>query len=162
MNKKKLLIVVTAVIILLLIFIAIMIFIVSRNKPSNQSVISYPQVEQTNENQSNGSPHILNKVFFAKNNDIYSKDIDTSVEVQLTSFRKENSSPVDIKAIRVINDNFLGFGRCDTVVGNYNCGLYVLNLETNEISEKLSLNENSLLTDLDFLSTSVTKHALPV
>ena len=107
---------------------------------------------------------VTNKVFYSKDNNIFSYDTKTKETIKWTNDAKNKSSSpaydetgkqipnIEIKDIRVIDENTLGFGKCGIVTGNFGCGLYTLDLKTKEVNEKKKIDSNMLILALDFAS----------
>lgn len=105
---------------------------------------------------------VTNKIFYSKDNNIFSYDTKTKETVKWTNYAKDKSySPaydetgkqipnIDVIDIRVIDENRIGFGKCGIVTGDFGCGLYTLDLKTKEVNEKKKLDSNMLILALDF------------
>lgn len=105
---------------------------------------------------------LKNTVFYSDSNNIFAYDIESKKISQLTSFPKnESHSPaydesgkqkpnISILDIRVIDENNLGFGKCEIIRSDYACSLNVLNLKTNTVSEKKRLGSDMLLLTSDW------------
>lgn len=127
----------------------------SEERPTEQ--IEIPTIAQT-------VGVVTNKVFYVKNNNIFSYDTKTKEIIEWTNYPKNGGySPaydesgkqipnIEIKNIRVIDENSFGFGKCAIVTGDFGCGLYTLNLKTKEINERKKLDKNMLILALDFAS----------
>lgn len=99
------------------------------------------------------------KVFYEKDNNIFSYDVETKSIEKWTSYSKNkdyspaydesgNQIPsITIDDIKVINENTLGFGKCGIVAGDFGCGLYTLNLKTRKVTQKIKLDKEDLLLD---------------
>lgn len=119
--------------------------------------------EQTDSSTIISGP-IANKLFYSEKNNIFSYDVDTKQISKLTNYpQNESYSPaydesgkqkpsISIRDIRVIDEKNLGFGKCAIVTGDFGCGLYVLNLETNQVTEKNKLDSNMLILSSDWHS----------
>jgi len=104
----------------------------------------------------------VNKVFYAKDNNIFTYDAESKQASKLTNYPKNESySPaydesgkqkpsISIKNIRVIDENNIGFGKCGIITGDFGCGMHVLNLETSQVIEKKKLDSNMLLLASDW------------
>lgn len=107
---------------------------------------------------------VTNKVFYSKDNNIFSYDTKTRETVKWTNYAKNKTySPsydetgkqipnIEIRDIRVIDENTLGFGKCGIITGDFGCGLYTLDLKTKEVNEKKKLDSKMLILALDFAS----------
>ena len=108
------------------------------------------------------SSSIQDKLFYTKDNNIFVYDVDSKQTSKLTDYpQNESYSPaydesgkqkpnISIENIRVIDEKTLGFGKCGIVIGDFGCGMYVLNLETNQVIEKKKLDNNMLLLASDW------------
>lgn len=113
-----------------------------------------------------------NKVFYIKDTNIYSYDVVSKETEQHTSYpanptstpaTDESGNPIpsiSLTSISVIDDNTLGFGKCEIVTGDFGCGLFTLNLETEVVSTVKELGNDDHLSVVDFFSS--TKFAYEV
>lgn len=98
------------------------------------------------------------KIFVVKtenlNDTIYSYDINTKEIKTWKSAFPGVADPANpkgsITGIKVIDGDQLGFGRCDTKTGDFNCGVYVLDLKTNSLTMKRDLGVEDFLGPIDF------------
>jgi len=107
---------------------------------------------------------VTNKIFYSKDNNIFSYDTKTKETIKWTEYAKNKSySPaydetgkqipnIEIRDIRVLDENNLGFGKCGIITGDFGCGLYTLDLRTKEINERKRLDSSMLILALDFAS----------
>lgn len=99
------------------------------------------------------------KVFYVKDNNIISYNVETKKIEKWTNYPKNKDySPaydesgkqipnISIEDINVINGDTLDFGKCDVVTGDFGCGLYLLDLKTKKITQKMKLDKEDLLLD---------------
>jgi len=143
-------------------------------KDSNYFSNSYGQNNQ-NPNQTSPTPSqtsvqstpeptgiATNKVFYVKDNNIFSYDVETLVTDQWTTFgANPKKSPtydsngnqipnISIVGLSLVDPNTLGFGQCSIIINNFGCSLSTINLATKAISLKKSLNNDEYLLALDF------------
>ena len=52
---------------------------------------------------------------------------------------------IAISDVQVIDADTIGFGKCAIVTGNYGCGMYTLDLDTNTLSERYALQSYKML-----------------
>lgn len=109
---------------------------------------------------------VTNKIFYSKDNNIFSYDAKTKETVKWTNYAKNKSSSpaydetgkqipnIEIRDITVIDENTIGFGKCGVVTGDFGCGLYTLELRTKAISEKKKLDKEDLLLNAGWLNES--------
>lgn len=98
-----------------------------------------------------------NKLFYPKDNNIYSYDVVTKATDNWTNYegKKEddvNSSLVYFYDIKVIDENTLGYGRCEIVTGDFGCSIDVLDLVNKSISEKKKLGKDMNILNVGFYS----------
>jgi hypothetical protein len=105
-----------------------------------------------------------NKLFYEKDNNIYSLDVVLKKEIQWTNYPKNpgyspayddngNQIPsISFRKINIIDKNSIGFGMCATISGDYGCGLYTLQLSNKSIIEKIHLSSNTYIVDIGFYS----------
>ncbi len=125
-------------------------------QPSKPATVSQPTLAPT------PTPTIVKgvaegKVFYPKDENIFSYDVETKQEEKWTSYPKNkdfspaydedgNQIPnISIHDIKVIDGNTLGFGKCGVVTGDFGCGLYVLDLKTKEVTQRVELGGEYLL-----------------
>ena len=143
------------------------------NQPANNEEVYLPEDEKLLQPTSKPkdittekSDSIQNKVFYTEDTNIFAYDIESKKIYQLTSYpENESFSPaydesgkqkpnILIQNIRVIDENNLGFGKCEIITGDFGCGIYVLNLKTNLITEKKKLDSDMLLLASDWHSSN--------
>ena len=101
------------------------------------------------------------KIFYIRKNNIYSYDFLTKVEEQITNYLILDSSPqydnngdqipnITLNNLQKINENSLGFSKCEIIVSDYGCGIYILNLEDNTFVEKYKFNSSILIQKSSF------------
>jgi hypothetical protein len=176
-NKKVLLILLSIFVIILL--SGVVYYFVRRAVPQDElwssEPISYPNTQDgtvdpsTESTPSSGlrvtdqQDSLDQNLFYIKDNNIYKLNPFDNKSEKLTNYPKNQpTSPVydssgkqipniDINIVRVIDLNTLGFGKCEVVIGEYNCGVFTLNLKTNEVRLRKMLNsKKSLIIDLGF------------
>lgn len=108
---------------------------------------------------------VTNKVFYLKDNNIFSHDVETKETMKWTDYikNKDTSPPysetgeqipfIRISDVRIIDENTLGFVKCG-ILSRYNsgCGIYILDLKTKKISEKEKFAGFTFVLALDFYS----------
>lgn len=99
------------------------------------------------------------KIFYEKDNNIFSYDTKTKQIEKWTNYPKNKDySPaydesgkqipsISIRDIDVIDKNTLGFAKCGVIVGDFGCGLYLLDLRTKDITQKKKLDNEDLLSN---------------
>ncbi len=145
----------------------------AKNKKSLSSSLTSPSKKQ-NQLTVSSTPSMvsptksvkkeLNKIFYIKDNNIFSYDSKMKTTTNETDFPKnKNTSPVydsdgkelpsiNIINIKVIDNKTIGFGKCATITGDFGCGLYILDLETKQITEKTKLDKDEYLISSDWAS----------
>lgn len=98
-------------------------------------------VEDTGEVESKDS-FAANKIFYIKDNNVFSYDIVTKETVQWTSYDRNAHN---IAVVGVIDGKSLAFSKCSTVVGDYACGLFTINLDSKAIVERKKLGKQDML-----------------
>lgn len=85
---------------------------------------------------------VANKIFYIKDSNVFSYDIVTKETVQWTSYDKNAHN---IAVVGVIDGKSLAFSKCSTVVGDYACGLFTINLDSKAIVERKKLDKQDML-----------------
>ncbi|OGC50800.1 hypothetical protein A2716_02065 [candidate division WWE3 bacterium RIFCSPHIGHO2_01_FULL_40_23] len=105
---------------------------------------------------------VTGKIFYPKDNNIFSYDTKSKEITKWTSYPKNKSSSpaydekgkqipdIEIRHIKVVDGATLGFVKCGIVKGDFGCGLYTLNLETKEISERKKLSNDLFVLTAGF------------
>ncbi len=161
-KKKNLPLIIAIIVVLILIAVAIgiLFFLNNRQTTSNNNnnnnttppptvVPSFP-VSFTN---SGVNPLTDKKLFYVKDNNIYSIDIGSKTTVQFTTFLTGTGGG-NIGQIEVIDETTLGFSRCVIVTNDFGCTLNTLNLTDKKITEKEKLDPKSMIIQFGFFSTS--------
>lgn len=99
------------------------------------------------------------RFFFVRDNNIFSYDLEND-QIKLTNYAKNpDSSPSydengvqipnrTISNLEYLDKNRLGYGMCSIVIGDYGCGVYIINLITKEIRELERFSKGTLVTTL--------------
>jgi hypothetical protein len=114
--------------------------------------INRPEETPQNSAKPSQGNTVFGEVFYSKDNNIFLYNIGTKTETKLTDYSTKETLNIKIQGIRVINEKYLSFVKCDIVTGNYGCGLYILDLKTKDIVEKKKLDKSFLVTTFDFAS----------
>lgn len=159
LNRKKAVFIILVISIALLVSgVALVLILDKRQEPVDvpQSYSeSYPVSEDLEGSFSN------EKIFYIRKNNIYSYDFLTKVEEQITNYLILDSSPqydnngdqipsITLNNLQKVNENSLGFSKCEIVLYNYGCGIYILNLEENTLIEKLKFRSTDIIQKLSF------------
>jgi len=83
------------------------------------------------------------KVFYSKDENIFSYDVAKKTEEKWTNY--PDNDDYSLRDIEVIDGDTLGFGKCDIAVGDFGCGLYLLDLKTKKITQRVALGGEYLL-----------------
>jgi hypothetical protein len=163
MTHKSKYILITLLVLAVLIFV-IGIFIVlnqSTNKVDNGVIldrISGP----IDDGDKAVSTKLDNHLFYIKDNNILVFNLDTRTETKLTDYPKNldyspaydesgNTIPtLNITAVKVVDENSIGFSKCAIVPGDYGCTLNILKLDTKEVTEVEKLNKDSNILNATF------------
>jgi len=106
----------------------------------------------------------IDKVFYTKDNNIFSYDISTEETLKCTDYTKnkdyypaydetgEQIPDIEISDIKVIDENTVGFSKSESVKGDFGFGIYTLDLKTKEITSKKKLEGDMMILALDFAS----------
>ncbi len=88
------------------------------------------------------TPVAEGKVFYSEDENIFSYDTETQEVEKWTNYPQDDlPASTGVSDIKVIDENTLGFGRCSGASGYRDCGLYLLDLKTGEVTQKLELDE---------------------
>lgn len=171
LKNNKLLIAICSMLLILVAVVASIFLFTEISKSSNNgednisSVNSYPgiisyfsndeELNLTNENKTN-------KLFYVKDNNIFTYDLSLEQEEGLTNYPKNkdyspaydeggNQLPnISISNIKPIDEQTLGYSLCAVVSGDYGCSINTLDLISKNIIQKVRLNKNSNIIDVGF------------
>jgi len=85
-------------------------------------------------------------------NNIYQTDNKGKNRIKITNYPAPQGSNVmpNLNNVQIIDDNYLGYYRCDVKVGNFNCSVFRVNKTTKNSENIITANENDLIGKLAF------------
>ena len=84
------------------------------------------------------------KIFFTERGNIFMMD-EFGKRTQITKYAK---SYPEKEQLQIIDDEHLGYYECDALVGDYNCGVYRVNVSAEQIEKLVREEKDKLITHL--------------
>jgi hypothetical protein len=87
-----------------------------------------------------------NKIFFVENKNVFVIEKTGENKVRITNFPETDFGHP--QSLQVIDDEYLGFYKCDTETGNFNCGIYQVSVVSKQPEKLIKEDPDKLMLQL--------------
>lgn len=173
-KKKSHVFLIILLLLLLIIIIAAVIFgylyLKSRDKDKTETPPTTEATNDNNEDTDTETPEeeeeevvpasVRDKIFYNDYYNIFMANKDGTDQVQLTEFGA--SEGLYVNQIELIDENLIGFFRCEMAVGDYGCKIYQLNILTKAVSVFREFGTTTVLYGLTWVDNNTYAYSADI